>query len=245
MLISKNSESWSASGIEPWPYALLNVRELNDIFIHFKSTPGLYANDTCLNVIAHKSDLLETLINQEIEIVRQWMLANKSTINASKTKPMVISTKIKKLVFDYSIKCGESLISVQQNVKYFGQHVDDKLNFKEHIKVVERNVACGVGILAESKHYLPRNILLQLYHALIECHIIYPIPVWDSTFQTYFDKLITYQNKAVKTIAKAKWNDSPSPLYKKLGVLKSSLKYINSMLQKLCTALTQKNILLL
>ena len=40
---------------------------------------------------------------------------------------MVISPKMKKLMFDYSIKCGESLISVQQNIKYLGLNIDDKL----------------------------------------------------------------------------------------------------------------------
>ena len=72
----------------------------------------------------------------------------------------------------------------------------------------------------QSITYLPRDILLQLYHALIECHLIYAIPVWGSTSQTYSGKLISYQNKAVKTVAKAKWNDSPSPLYNELRVLK-------------------------
>ena len=112
----------------------------------------MYADDTCLNVKAHKPDLLETLVNQEMEIAQKWMLANKLTINTSKTKAMVISPKMKKSMFDYSIKCGESLISVQQNIKYLGLNIDDKLNFKEHIKIVERKVACAVGILAKSKH---------------------------------------------------------------------------------------------
>ena len=70
---------------------------VNNIFYHFKSTPVLYAYDTCLNAKAHKPDLLETLMNQEMEIARQWMLANKLTTNASKTKAMVISSKIKKI----------------------------------------------------------------------------------------------------------------------------------------------------
>ena len=108
------------------------------------------------------------------------------------------------------LNVGESLISVQQNAKYLGLRIDGILNFKEHIKIVERQVACAVVILAKSQHYLSRNILLQLYHVLIECHLIYATLVWGSTFQTYFDNLITYQNKAVKTIAKAKWNDFSS-----------------------------------
>ena len=73
---------------------------------------------------------------------------------------------------------GVTIISVQQNIKYLGLHIDDKLNVKKHIKIVERKVACVVGILAKSKHYLPRDIPRQLYHALIECHIIYAIRVW-------------------------------------------------------------------
>ena len=110
---------------------------VNDIFNHFKSTLVLYADDTCFNMKAHKPDLLETLMNQEMKIARKWILANKLTINTSKTKAMVISPKMKKSMFDYSIKCEESLISVQQNIKYLGLNIDDKLNFKEHIKIIE------------------------------------------------------------------------------------------------------------
>ena len=51
-------------------------------------------------------------------MARQWMLANKLTIHTSKTRATVSSPKIKKSMFDYSIKCGESLISVQKNVNY-------------------------------------------------------------------------------------------------------------------------------
>ena len=51
-------------------------------------------------------------------------------------------------MFDYSIKCGESLISVQQNVKHLGPNIDDTVNFKEHIKIVERKVTWAGGILA-------------------------------------------------------------------------------------------------
>ena len=67
-------------------------------------------------------------------------------------------------MFEYSIKCGESLMSVRKRkVKYLALNIDDKLNFKEHRKIVERKVAYAVGILAKSKHYLPRDII-GLFH---------------------------------------------------------------------------------
>ena len=67
---------------------------------------------------------------------------------------------------------------------------------------------------------------MQLYHAVIKYYLRQVISVWSSTFQTYFDELISYQNKALKTIiAKAKWNNSPSSLYSKLDGLKLAKTY--------------------
>ena len=77
-------------------HILFSILCINDIFNHFKSNPVLYADDTCLNVKAYKSNLLETLMSQEMEIEQQWMLANKLAIYASKTKGMIIVPKIKK-----------------------------------------------------------------------------------------------------------------------------------------------------
>ena len=74
-----------------------------------------------------------------MEIEQQWMLTNTLTTNARKTKATVISTK-KKLMFDYSIKYEESLIRAQWNVKYLDLNIDDKLNFKKHIKIFEGRI---------------------------------------------------------------------------------------------------------
>ena len=58
------------------------------------------------------------------------MVENKFTINDSKTTAMVISPKMKESMFDYYIKCGESLISVQQNIKYLDLKINNKSDFK-------------------------------------------------------------------------------------------------------------------
>ena len=70
-------------------------------------------------------------MNQEMEIARQWILANKLTINAGKIKDMVISLKIKKSMFNYSInsKMWGVTISVQQNLKYLRLNIEHKLKF--------------------------------------------------------------------------------------------------------------------
>ena len=66
---------------------------------------------------------------------------------------------------------------------------------------------------------------MQLIYDLFECLLNHVIPVWGSTSQTYLDKLISYQNEAVKIITKAIWNDSLSYLLSDVSVLKLAKIY--------------------
>ena len=64
-----------------------------------------------------------------------------------------------KSMFNYSTKCGGlSRIPVQQNIKYLALNIDNKLNFKEHIKIVELKVVCTLSNFAKFKYYRPQNI---------------------------------------------------------------------------------------
>jgi len=62
--------------------------------------------------------------------------------------------------------------------------------------------------------------LLQLYYSIFHCHLQYGIIIWGSTFKTYLSKLEKLQNKAVKVIGGASWQDRATPYYSKLQILK-------------------------
>ena len=72
------------------------------------------------------------------------------------------------------------------------------LNFDIHPKLVERKIVYAVGILNKLKCYLPKKILLQLYHALIYPHLLYAIHKRGSTYKSYLHKISILQNKAVR-----------------------------------------------
>ena len=40
--------------------------------------------------------------------------------------------------------------------------------------------------------------------ALIYPHLLYAIPIWGSTYNTYLHKIVALQNKAVKLISRVK-----------------------------------------
>ena len=53
----------------------------------------------------------------------------------------------------------------------------------------------SVGIMAKLNYHLPPpNALLALYHSLVHVHLIYALPVWETTFPAYLIKMKRLQN---------------------------------------------------
>ena len=193
---------------------------VNDFFNTYDSAPVLYADDTCIKVEAETTNDLELLLNQAIEKASNWMKANKLTINAAKSNIMIINSTTKNETQYLDVRHEGQLIERTQNVKYLGLRIDDKLKFNVHIKNIERKIACAVGILYKLSSFFPTEVLLQLYHALIYPHLLYAIPIWGSTYNTYLHKIVALQNKGVKLISRVKWETSAIPYYETLDILK-------------------------
>ena len=149
------------------------------------------------------------------------MIANKLTLNLSKSNLILILPK------DQSHRANLSLISSPfvSNLpsvsmsKYLGLIFDNSLSIEPHVNNLARKLSKAVGILSKVKVHLNTSALCCLYYVLFHCHIHYGIITWSSTYKTYFKKLATLQNKAVKLTGKGTWNDRATPYYAKLKFL--------------------------
>ena len=100
----------------------------------------------------------------------------------------------------------------------FGVVLDNKLNFKHQINLIENKLAEAIRILSKLWYLLPSSTLLLLYHALVQPHILHALPLWGSSFPSYLNKIQGLQNKAIRVTAKAKFRNSVTPLYYKLKI---------------------------
>ena len=147
------------------------------------------------------------------------MDANKLTLNSSKSNVMLINSKLRdKGKFD-SIKTKKSEICTTSTVKYLGIYIDEELNFKYHITSIVAKISRGVGILYKVKNFLPTSILLCVYYSLVHTHLSYGIIILGSTYKSHLEKLSSLQNKAIRAVGGAEWNESSSSLYYKFKVL--------------------------
>ena len=104
-------------------------------------------------------------------------------------------------------------------IAYFGIHLDNKLQFKQYIKLLETKLSRLFAVLHKTKSFLPNHIRKKLYYAFIHSNLIFGLPVWSTTRKSNLSKMQRIQNKAIPLLAGAAWRDYASPLYAQLNIL--------------------------
>ena len=200
---------------------LLFTIYINDISSITSTPPRLFADDTCLIIKDSKFENLNHKIETEVTNVNKWLKANKLSINLSKSNTMILDPKHNlNNKLKTSSAYANSNLGLVSSTKYLGVTIDHCLSFDLHIKNLMNKLSRSVGILAKVKPFLSTAAMLTLYHAIFQSHLQYGVLVWSSTSKSYLKKLIVLQNKALKIIGGAKWNERASPNYLKFKILK-------------------------
>ena len=127
-------------------------------------------------------------MNKDLANVYNWSIANKLSLNPSKSNHLIISPQQNILSLHVTLIINNLPILSCDKAKYLGIFIDSRLNFHSHLKSVENKVARSVGILSKLKHFLPSNSLLKLYYVFIHPHLLYGLSIWGCTTNP------TYQN---------------------------------------------------
>ena len=70
---------------------LLYINDLPNCLSH--SQPRMYADDTHLTLAGNSADSIELNLNKDLASVSEWLIANKLTLNKSKTEFMLIGSR--------------------------------------------------------------------------------------------------------------------------------------------------------
>ena len=82
--------------------------------------------------------------------------------------------------------------------KYLVIYLDHKLNFLDHVKMVDTKGEHSVRILYKRKKLYQK---LQLCHSLVHSYFIYGLTVLGNRSPAYISKLHRLQNKAFRIVA--------------------------------------------
>ena len=202
---------------------LLFLIYINDLHTCIKhSTTRHFADDTnLLYTIDYNKPRNRNLtrnLNKDLKSLNHWLLANKITLNSAKTEVIMFKNK-RTPAPNVSIKLNGISIERVDEVKYVGILFDEHLTFKGHIKVLNAKLKRANNLLAISRHYVPKKLLLQIYYGQFFSHLSYGCQLWGQN-PSNIAQTTTLQKKAVRLMSFAHFQAHSTPLFKDLDLLK-------------------------
>ena len=92
----------------------------------------------------------------------------------------------------------------EKSFKLVEIHLDEKLNWNEHINAISKKITMATYGLHKAGKYLDCKRRKLLYSSLIHSHLTYGLPNWGNATQGRLNQLLVKQKKAIRQIFRLK-----------------------------------------
>ena len=156
---------------------------LQDIYCDIACQKVKFADDGTIWAAGNNPSELAAIIEKELHKLLSWTLKWRMKLSAEKTEICLFSRgnlNVNSTMLKVHVNGKD--ISYNPNPKVLGLHLDESLNFQNHIKKTEQKANKAIGVLRQIKHVekISTVKLVQLYKSLI-CPILeYACPVWQN-----------------------------------------------------------------
>ncbi len=209
---------------------LIYINDLHNAIQH--SHVYHFADDTNLLNISSSPKKIQKQMNIDLKNVYKWLLANKISLNESKTELILFHKPGQAINFNFKIKINGYRIQPSDYIKYLGMYLDSTLSGKEHSKILSTKLKRSNGLLSKIRHYVPPHELKSIYHAIFSSHMIYGCQIWGQTMTEHTENISKLQDQALRIINFKGFHEDPTPLYQtdKILRLKDTVKLNNCLL---------------
>ena len=178
----------------------------------------LFADDTMNYDSSNDFYKLIENLNNNLEKLRIWFIANRLSLNLLKTEAMMFSRRTVYYPIPPVLVDGKQ-IPYSFNVKFLGLMLDAKLTWKNHINYIKTKLSSICGILGTIRPKLTLKVAKMIYYSLAYSHMNYGNILWSATSPSNLKPIINIQKRLIRIIAKKPWNQHTIPIFKELKML--------------------------
>ena len=190
----------------------------------------LYADDSVLYLQGNDIPTVINLINHELLLLDDWLIANRLTLNINKSHYIIFSKK-QNTYIDPTLKINNKTISQVNETKFLGLTLYYNLKWNKHIHNITLKISRLNSILYLTRDLIDRETLKYIYVTLVQPHLIYCNTVWGNTFKSSLKPLITIQKRVIRTISYVNRSTHTAPIFEQLQIfnLKKLNKYYTAL----------------
>lgn len=147
------------------------------------------------------------VINDDLSRLFERLCQSKLKLNVNKTKVMIITNK-KIDRQNVNIYINECRLEIENEIKYLGVILDDKLKFDKNIDYLCKKIGKKVNVISRLRNELNSGQKAMLYKTIVQPHFTYCSSVLFLSTGEDINRLQVLQNKCMKNILRADRNTS-------------------------------------
>ena len=160
-------------------------------------------------------------LSKQLDKLNSWFVVHKLSLNVSKTNYMIFGNKKIDKYMNICVRINGLSIDRVYNTKFLGVMIDDKLNWKEHITMIQSKISKTTAIIYKASHVLTER---ALYYYTVHWHfriiMTYCAKSWGNTYRTNVLPVFLKQKKLLRIVCRCKRLDHTTPLFYKMHALK-------------------------
>ena len=180
---------------------------INDLPLEVISHTSLFADDSKLftRIVSEKNRALDNhngheALQRDLDAVREWAGRWKMEFNVDKCKIMHLGKTNPK----HTYTMGGTSLTVTTAEKDLGVLIDDKLNFRSHIKEIVSKANRVLGLIRIGFDCLDKEMFMNLYPVLVRPHLEYCVQVWSPHLVREIKLVEGVQRRATKLVPELK-----------------------------------------
>ena len=133
-----------------------------------------FADDTNLLNINSSPKRMQKQVNLDLKFLYQWLLANKISLNCSKTELIFFhKPRSPPADFKFKLKLNGHKLEPSESIKYLGIYLDSSLSGTHHCDQLIKKLKRANRMLSKVRHYVPQSELKSIYYAIFSSHMVY------------------------------------------------------------------------
>jgi len=116
----------------------------------------------CFTLILIYLAVLESVVNYNLKMVSDWLMANKVSLNIDKTNFIIFHSPQKVKGHRVKLIISNREIMQEKFIKYLGLLIDSHLSWKYHILHISKKIKRCIGILSKIRHSVTNQVLIQM-----------------------------------------------------------------------------------
>lgn len=181
----------------------------------------MFADDTLIYMSGDNAQNVVNVINDELNVVCEWLCRNYLGINVQKTKCMVLGKRgfRDEAETRHTVVLMGSSLEWVKNYKYLGVIIDNSLSFKSHVEYINNKIAKKVNLLYKLRKTLSKTAKELLFKLLLVPHIRYCSTILSMISKRELASVQRNFNRGMRAVLKKKRSENIGSMLKELGYL--------------------------